>query len=123
MNDIRKLPKWAQQHIDLLEKNLEYTKAQFIEHTKAGIDSYPRVTLKEKITAGDDERVSISPNTRIKFEFSENEYIDVFVSKSKPFVLNVHAYGDLMIAPGVSNAVELVLVDSYGMRKKEKSSK
>lgn len=100
MNDIKKLPRWAQSHIEKLERNLAYAKQQLEDAT--GNDSESEVSLVNHLDWGNYK--GLPRRSTIRFRTSNGD-IRCNVSEGKLVVMSDGS--KIYIEPCASNVVHV----------------
>lgn len=105
MSDISKLPRWAQQHIEILERDLAYWRGKAEagpEESNTFVDGYTN--------SGRNGGTPLGMNTAVRFEVSERDY---FLVEMDGTALRVHgtARGNsaLAVLPRSNNVIEIEL--------------
>lgn len=108
MENIDKLPKWAQQRIRLLERRVEELKEALAQRNGEAGDG--RVILNP---FSDDARLTFPTDTTVRFSVSGEKYRGYFEFRHKPKegTVEVHGSGAMIIKPHVTNVISLCLVD------------
>jgi hypothetical protein len=108
--DIRKLPKWAQEHVEDLKRELARTDAEYNRVS----NQHPESNLKLDGKVGYPP-VGLPSNASIQFYMgdSREDYKDLFEirhNRDNSHALEVYGYGGaVVIMPSSSNHIQLVL--------------
>lgn len=88
VEDVTKLPQWAQQRIQTLEANITYYREREREVGTPGESD------TEIVRYADGENVSLPSGERIRFKLSKNDHVDVYIKDGR---LTVHGLQQLAI--------------------------
>lgn len=100
-----KLPKWAQEELATLERNLSDARSRF---TKIGAVSGPVVVEPFYPTP-----IHFPEGTQVRFKVGEryDHYIDIQISKGRPNTIQIRAGESVSIIPDASNSLYVEIRD------------
>jgi hypothetical protein len=107
-NDPRlaKLPRWARQHIETLEANLQH----FTERAAVAEGHGPQQDSPVVVDPYSGAPLRLLPDSTVRFEFGEHTYLDVSLiglgSRSGPWV-RLHSSDSLHIQPQATNSAHV----------------
>jgi hypothetical protein len=95
MNDLTKLPKWAQEHIRLLEAKLRHTEYQLqviqFENTKCGSGSV-------KMTCGLNKEVVLNDHSIIEFKVNDSRIRVALRNEGDDYYIDINSDSHISIS-------------------------